>query len=239
MGVVADLLLIRHGESVANVAFPAADAAGRLESGLTGLDTDVALTEVGYAQAAAIGHWLARRPERDRPDVVITSPYLRARETWRVCAETSGLPLPAPTTDDRLVDRRMGAFEMLTRAAIAQRFPREVERMRTAEPYRYRPPGGESLMDIAGRVSSFVTDLNRDHAGEQVVVVAHDVVVLLIRVVAQSFAEPAPAGHDGVDWAGVAAIEATGRVRNASITHLVGASGRLVLESYNAVDHLL
>jgi probable phosphoglycerate mutase len=226
-GVVADLVLIRHGESVANVAFPKADRAGLLESGLTGRDADVGLTALGYAQATAIGHWLAGRPETQRPDVVITSPYLRARETWRVCATSSGLRLPAPTTDDRLVDRGVGEFEMLTRAAIEQRFPAETGRARHVDPYLYRPPGGETFGDITERLSAFLADLHHDHPGEHVIVVAHDVVVLLIRAVVE-----------GLDWRGVAAVEATGHVRNASITRFDGASGRLVLDRYNTVDHL-
>src|SRR3982751_6579862 len=105
MPVVAELILIRHGQSTANVLFPRAAAAGLQESGLTSRDTDVELTDLGVEQARAIGRWLAALPPDDRPQVVITSPYLRAGETWRIAAQESGLDLPAPTTDDRLVDR--------------------------------------------------------------------------------------------------------------------------------------
>jgi broad specificity phosphatase PhoE len=48
----------------------------------------------------------------------------------------------------------------------------------------YRPPNGESFEDIAVRLRSFLDDLHRDHAGERVVVVAHDAVVLMMRAVA-------------------------------------------------------
>src|SRR4051794_18912242 len=123
MDVVAELILIRHGQSAANVAFPRADEQGLLESGLSGRDTDVELTELGVEQARAIGDWLASLPAGELPEVVITSPYLRARETWRIAAAASGLRLPSPSTDDRLVDRLTGELEMLTRAAIRQRFP--------------------------------------------------------------------------------------------------------------------
>src|SRR3954452_20199565 len=117
MGVVAALVLVRHGQSLANVAFPAADAEGLLEAeGVGGRDNEVPLTPLGEAQAAAVGDWLASLPADELPEVVITSPYLRARETWRLAAEQSGLDLPAPTTDDRLVDRLLGDLEMLTRA---------------------------------------------------------------------------------------------------------------------------
>jgi probable phosphoglycerate mutase len=227
MGVVAELVLIRHGQSASNVAFPRANAAGLVDSGLTGRDTDVELTALGQEQAAAVGHWLAGLPAAERPQVVITSPYLRARETWRLAAEASGLELPAPGTDERLVDRLLGDLEMLTEPAIAQRFPDEPERFEQAGAYHYRPPGGETFGDIAERLTSFVADLNREHAGERVVVVAHDSVVLMMRFVIE-----------GLDWERTAAVEAAGSVRNASITVFDGSSGELVLDRYNTVDHL-
>ena len=227
MDIVSELILIRHGQSASNVAFPEADAAGRLESGLTGRDADVELTDVGVAQAEAVGRWLAALPAGQVPEIVITSPYLRARETWRIAAETSGLELAEPVTDDRLVDRLMGDLDMLTRAAIAERFPGESGRLEESGIYRYRPPNGEAFGDIAERLTTFLTDLNRDHAGQRVVVVAHDAVVLMMRYVIE-----------GLDWEALAAIEEEGRVLNASITRFDGSSGRLVLDSYNSVDHL-
>ncbi|MET0492356.1 MAG: histidine phosphatase family protein [Actinoplanes sp.] len=228
MGVVAELILIRHGQSASNVAFPAADAQGLKESGLTGRDADVELTEVGAEQAAAVGRWLAALPAGQVPEVIITSPYLRARETWRIAAEASGLDFPAPATDDRLVDRLLGDLEMMTRAAILERFPDEPARWEQGGEYGYRPPGGEDFSDIAARLTSFLDDLNRDHAGERVVVVAHDSVVLMMRYVIE-----------GLNWESLAEVVAgAGRVLNASISRFDGSSGRLVLAGYNTIDHL-
>ena len=225
--VVAELLVIRHGQSIANVAFPQADAAGLTESGLTSRDADVELTQVGVRQAEAIGRWLAALPEDRLPEVVVTSPYLRARETWRIAAETSGRDLPAPKTDDRLVDRLLGELEMMTRAAIASRYPGEADRRLADGDYRYRPPGGETFADIADRLRSFLDDLNREHAGERVVVVAHDAVVLMMRAVIED-----------LDWDQVGSVANSGSVLNGSITRFDGSTGRLVLDRYNAVDHL-
>ncbi|GIE46692.1 phosphoglycerate mutase [Amorphoplanes nipponensis] len=226
MGVVAELVLIRHGQSAANVAFPRADERNLLDSGLTGRDPDVELTGLGVEQARALGRWLAGLPAGRKPEAVITSPYRRARETWRIAAE--GLDLPGPGTDDRLVDRLTGELEMLTRAAVRQRFPDEADRLAEAGEYAYRPPGGETFGDIAERLASFLADLNRDHAGRRVLVVAHDAVVLMARFVIE-----------GLDWDSLAAlVERGGQVRNASITAFRAESGRLVLDRYNAVDHL-
>jgi probable phosphoglycerate mutase len=227
MSVVAELILVRHGLSASNVAFPAADARGLLESGLTGRDADVELTDTGRRQAAAVGKWLAELPADRRPEVVITSPYRRARETWRLAAEASGLDLPAPVTDDRLVDRLLGDLEMMTRAAIAQRFPDEEARRAEAGDHHYRPPGGESFADIEVRLAAFLADLNSVYAGRRVIVVAHDAVVLMMRAVIEE-----------LDWDGVVRVSTGESVRNGSITRVDGRSGRLVLDRYNAVDHL-
>ena len=227
MPVVSELVLVRHGQSVANVAFPAADARGLLDAGVTGPDRDVELTDLGRRQAAAIGDWLVGLPAHRRPEVVVTSPYRRARETWRLAAEASGLALPAPTTDERLVDRLMGDLEMKTRAAIARDHPGEAARHGGAFDPLYQPPNGESFEHIAVRLRSFLDDLNRDHAGERVIVVAHDAVVLMMRAVLE-----------GLDWDAVTALAAADSVRNASITRFDGRSGTLELDRYNAVDHL-
>lgn len=229
MGVVAELILIRHGQSLSNVAFPAADARGLLDAEVSGRDAEVPLTTLGEQQAADLGAWLASLPAGELPQVVITSPYVRARETWRGAAAASGLALPEPTTDDRLVDRLMGELELLTRAAVAQRFPGEAARRAEAGEYRYAPPGGESFADVEARLASFLGDLHRDHAGERVVVVAHDAVVLMMRAVIES-----------LTWDRVLAVEkAAGSVRNASITRFAERAGRLELVGYNTVDHLL
>lgn len=228
MSVVAELVLIRHGQSLTNVAMPAANAEGLLEAEVSGRDAEVPLTDIGVEQARAVGTWLGELPEDRRPQVVITSPYLRARETWRIAAEASGVDLPEPVTDDRLVDRLMGELEMLTRAAVAQRYPDEAARRAEAGEYEYRPPDGESFADIAVRLRAFLDALNSDHAGERVIVVAHDAVVLMMRAVIEQ-----------LPWDQVLAVEkADGSVRNASISRFVAVDDHLELAGYNTVDHL-
>jgi broad specificity phosphatase PhoE len=226
MSVVAELILVRHGQSLANVAVPAANAAGSMEAEVSGRDAEVPLTPLGEEQAAAVGRWLAAAAAA--PEVVITSPYLRARETWRIAAATSGLRLPEPTTDDRLVDRLMGDLELMTAAAVAAQFPEEAARREAAGEYRYAPPGGEAFADVEVRLGSFLADLNHDHAGKRALVVAHDAVVLMMRAVIES-----------LTWDQVVKMErAAGSVRNASISRFVEQNGRLILDHYNSVDHL-
>lgn len=117
---------------------------------------------------------------------------------------------------------------MLTRAAVAARFPGEAARLAEAGPWEYCPPGGESFADIRVRLTSFLDDLHRAHAGRRVLVVAHDAVVLMTRAVIED-----------LDWEELAAVEkSAGAVRNASITRFTDDGGTLRLDRYNVIDHL-
>src|SRR5690606_34668742 len=144
------LMITRHGESTANVAYRAAKDAGAEESGIPERDADVPLTATGRAQAAAFGRWLAAPPEDERPTLVVASPYLRALDTAKIAlAETSYAAPQNPDgprlrIDERLRDREQGALEGLTALGVERRFPAEAERLRRVGKFYYRPPGGES-----------------------------------------------------------------------------------------------
>jgi broad specificity phosphatase PhoE len=229
-GQLAELTVVRHGQSVANVALAAAQAAGLLESGVTGRDADIELSPLGWTQAEALGRWLARLPAVRRPQVVVCSPYRRARQTWQRAAATAadlGVPLPAATLDARLCDRLMGELELMTGALIAQRFPAEAARRSAAGEFAYCPPGGESFGDIAVRLETLLRDLDHRHAGRRVFLVAHDAVVLMLRHAVER-----------LTFAQVAAIVRAGPVANASITRFTAGAGGLRLAEYNSTGHL-
>jgi probable phosphoglycerate mutase len=227
---VAQLTVARHGQSTANVAFTAAQTAGLLDCGVTGRDADVELSPLGRTQAEALGRWLAGLPPVRRPEVVVCSPYVRAQQTWHCATDTAGdlgVQLPEANRDARLRDRLMGDLELLTSAMIAERFPAEAARRRNAHEFTYRPPGGESFGDIAVRLDALMHDLHAEYAGRRVFLVAHDVVVLMLRYVIERLTSD-----------DLATIMQDGSVANASLTRFDGSSGRLQLVEYNAVDHL-
>jgi broad specificity phosphatase PhoE len=228
---VAELTVARHGQSMANVAFAAARSAGLVDAGVTGPDADIELSPLGWTQAEALGRRLAGLPPVRRPEVVVCSPYVRARQTWQRAGDTAGdleVQLPEAKIDARLCDRLMGELELLTRPMIAQRFPAEAARRRNADKFTYSPPGGESLGDMAARLDALVCDLHAQYAGRRVFLVAHDAVVLMLRYVIER-----------LTFDDVVAIMHDGPVKNASLTRFDGSSGRLQLVEYNAVDHLL
>lgn len=223
------LMLVRHGQSLANLAFAEAEATGRLDAGVPLPDTDVDLSPLGQHQTTALGRWLAQHPEH-QPDLVFCSPFQRAQRSWqcaRQAAATAGVVLPHATIDPRLGDRHMGRFELMTNAAITARFPAEAARRASLGEYEYRPPHGESFADMASRLAPFLTDLPSLAAGRRVLVMAHDATVLLLRLLIQR--------RPPTD---IVTLMATDPVANGSITWFRHQSTGLALTAYNTTNHL-
>jgi 2,3-bisphosphoglycerate-dependent phosphoglycerate mutase len=215
----AGLVAVRHGQSLANLAFANAEASGSEPENLGCRDVDVVLSPAGRDQARALGRWLREQP---RFGVAYCSPYERARQTWEIAV--SELPLghrPAVVVDERLGDRRMGRLELLTPAAIGRRFPQEAGRRTAAGHFFYRPPGGESLADVARRLRSFLRDAD---PVERSLLVVHDVVVLMLCYLTESLPQ--------------AELPRVPQAANASVTSWEVISGSLRLVAYSDVSHL-
>jgi broad specificity phosphatase PhoE len=217
--------MARHGESVGNLAWHAAEAAGLDAADIPMRDPDVPLSDTGRLQAAALGRRLAALPEDGRPTVVISSPYVRASETARIAVERIGGP--HIHYDERLRDRETGVLFPLTGHGIEARFPEEAARRRRLGKFYYRPPGGESWADVALRLRCTLSDIERDHPGGRVLLVAHDALVVLTRYVIERLSE-----HEVLE------IERT-VVANGSVTKWArNEDGELRLIAFNAIDHL-
>jgi broad specificity phosphatase PhoE len=223
------LIATRHGESTANVEFQLAAETGALTVPITCRDADIPLSLHGRAQARALGHWWAGLPSADRPRSVWCSPYVRTAETIRIAlAQASGLgavPVGLQVRhDERLRDRELGILEMLTREAIEKEHPVEAARRRKMGELYYRPPGGESFLDVAQRVRGCLRDICDEEAGRPVLLVAHDCTVLMIRYILDRLSEPQLLELDVV--------------RNCSVGLWRSRDGRLRPELWNEVGHL-
>ncbi|MCF3962249.1 histidine phosphatase family protein [Streptomyces fuscigenes] len=190
------LTVVRHGQSTANVFWARAIEAEDSEMVGEGIDADVALSRLGTEQARALGCWLVELPEGERPGLVVCSTYLRARQTWEAMARVvagAGADVSHAVLDERLRDREMGVFELLPPPALRARAPEEAARRDRLGEWFYRPPGGESLADVALRVRDFLTELRAaDDTPAHVLLVAHDSVVLSVRHVLAGIGDPVP-----------------------------------------------
>jgi len=171
------LVLVRHGQSARNLAkrgntyFPDAET----RTGLRGEpDHLTPLTELGHQQARQTG--IALRDTFGLFDYLYHSGYVRTFQT------AEGL-LTAYTPAERtqihlrhnlfLREREAGyTFDMTTDEANAA-FPWLQEYWETFGRFFARPPGAESLADVAQRVYMFLGMLFRDRANQRVLVVCH------------------------------------------------------------------
>ena len=83
--------------------------------------------------------------------------------------------------DERLREKEFGLLDRLTHTGILERFPEQAELRRVLGKFYYRPPGGESWTDVILRLRSLVETLTREHAGQRVAIVTHQVIVLCFR----------------------------------------------------------
>lgn len=184
----AALWLVRHGQSLGNVAREAAHAADLDLLDLAERDMDVPLSPLGERQAAAFGRWLGEQPADQHPDHVLSSPYVRAEATARILLDAAGLDLDVHT-DERLRERELGVLDLLTTRGVRARFPLEAERRERLGKFYHRPPGGESWVDVALRLRSFRDSVAREHAGERLLLVTHEVVIVVMRYLIEELTE--------------------------------------------------
>jgi probable phosphoglycerate mutase len=180
------LWLVRHGQSLGNVARDAAHAEGLEALDLAERDMDVPLSELGRQQARALGRWIGQHD--DPPTAVIASPYVRAVQTAELVLDEAGIDCRL-CLDERLREREFGILDLLTRRGIEARFPEEAERRRRLGKFYHRPPGGESWVDVALRLRSLRDSLAREHFDDRVLLVTHEVVIVIWRYLLESLDE--------------------------------------------------
>jgi len=223
------LWIVRHGESAGNVARDLAHAEEADRIALDVRDVDVPLSERGRGQAATLGRWFASADEGRRPDTILASPYIRARQTAELFRAGGGAPCASPTlVDERLREKEFGILDGLTARGIRSLHPDQAEFRRLLGKFYHRPPGGESWCDVIFRLRALADTLSLHHSGRRVMIVAHQVVVLCLRYVLEDMTEEE-----------VLAVDREGDVANCSVTeyrHDAGArdgAGGLVLVRYN------
>ncbi len=200
--------IVRHGQSAGNVARDAAHAAGLPMIDLTHRDVDVPLSALGERQARAVGHWFGSLPEEEKPEIVLSSPYVRARQTAQAICEAGGIAGEArpPIIDERLREREFGIFDRLTTSGIREKYPELAEQRTLLGKFYHRAPGGESWADVILRLRSALDTVSLHYADRRVLIVCHQVVVLCLRYILEE-----------MDEAQILAIDREGDVLNCGV----------------------
>jgi broad specificity phosphatase PhoE len=228
-----EIWLVRHGQSAGNVARDEAEAAAGLLIEIAERDVDVPLSELGVRQSQALANWIAALPDQERPNVVLHSPYVRARQTAELLM--AGLDrdeLLAVQADERLREKEFGILDRLTTHGIQHKYPELHEQRQHVGKFYFRPPGGESWCDVILRLRSVLDTLTREYCRERVLIVAHQVIVNCFRYLLER-----------LDEASILAADRAGDVPNCSVTSYqfdptLGKRGKLTLRLLNFVAPL-
>ena len=147
------LIIVRHGQTQWNLKLI---RQGHLDS---------PLTEMGLAQAKALGDRLAR----ETFSALYSSDLGRAVQTAQMIAAATGHEI---VTDPRLRERHLGIFQGLNGDELKEKYPEEYRLHRTMGP-SYVIPGGESMRQQVERNVAYFNEIAEKHLGETIVVVTH------------------------------------------------------------------
>lgn len=147
------LIMVRHGQTQWNLKLI---RQGHLDS---------PLTEMGLAQAKALGERLAR----ETFSALYSSDLGRAVQTAQMIAAATGHEI---VTDPRLRERHLGIFQGLNGDELKEKYPEEYRLHRTMGP-SYVIPGGESMRQQVERNVAYFNEIAEKHLGETIVVVTH------------------------------------------------------------------
>ncbi len=154
-----ELILIRHGQTEGNLR--------RLLVGRT----DMPLDEVGRRQAAATADFAAASYQ---PDLIISSPLVRARDTAEEIGQRIGLPIEI---EPGLVELDFGDVEGWAIEEALTHHPHMAEVLLDPTGDDYSWPNGEMLGEFHRRVAECFGMLAERHRGHHVVVVTHGGVI--------------------------------------------------------------
>lgn len=134
--------------------------------------TDVDLSEVGRAQAAALG----RRLADDAIVAAYCSPMRRTVETAALITQDMGL---TPEPRDGLREIAHGRWEGHTRAEVESAFGDEYASWEL-DPFTFAPEGGESGLSVLSRALPVIRSIVVAHQDQNVLVVSHKATIRLI-----------------------------------------------------------
>ena len=128
--------------------------------------TDLPLTARGMEQARELAEIMAHK----ELDLIISSPMIRARQTAAAVSEVTGLPV---YTDERLIEQDFGDFEGMDRGTP--------EYLANKRQFAFHYPNGESQMQVAHRVYSFLEELKERYPEQNILLTCHGGVCRVIR----------------------------------------------------------
>ena len=149
------ILLIRHGETIAN------------RTQLVLGTSDVPLTDLGRYQAETLAQKISSM--NPLPTLLFSSPYYRAKETAGYISKAIGLN---PIYVDGLKEMNSGEMEGMKTSEMNTIYPEYMLQWRR-DHSSARPPGGETLGEVHARAWKSILEIFNEYDEKVIAVVAH------------------------------------------------------------------
>lgn len=146
---MAHVYFTRHGQTIWNV-----------ENKICGA-TDIALTDLGYAQARQLGEEIVRQGLKI--DEILYSPLMRAADTAHEIAKAAGIPARAEL---RLTEQNFGKYEATARNGK--------EFTEAKKSFINHFGSGETMLHLAQRVYNLLDDIKQESGQKTYLLVAHN-----------------------------------------------------------------
>jgi len=211
MALPADLLLVRHGESEGNVAVNASkrgDESYMHQKFMEQHSSRWRLSVRGREQAQLTGLWL-RENFPGGFDRYYVSEFTRALET----AALLDLPDANWYINPYLRERWRGDMDRISLAQKSSLLEQSLADKKTT-PYYWRPPNGESLVEVGARLRLVLETLHRECSGKRVIIVCHGEVMEAFRIELEQMRE-----HQYLEWDQAKETDKTLQIRNCQIFH--------------------
>ncbi len=144
------LILVRHGQSEGN-------AMRRFT-----MTSETPITELGRKQAEEAA---LKIKIKFRPRIEVASTYRRAHETGRIIADALGVPIEL---EHGFREQNLGEL-----AGKSYDMVREDPTFDAARSWLWRPPGGESHIDVLARTGPLLDEYAKRFAADEIVIVSH------------------------------------------------------------------
>ncbi len=168
MSSTSHLVIVRHGQSVANV-----------EKRFGG-HTDTPLTPFGVSQAEAAAAALSNRSIQR----LYSSDIVRAKQTASPIAAALGLPIQ---TDRRLRERTVGVFDGMEIGEFEKNHPDSFAKMRS-ERWEFTAPQGENATTVYARIQSVLDEVSKLNG--TTVLVSHGIAIFFMLLKAAGVGAP-------------------------------------------------
>lgn len=147
---------MRHGEAESNTQ--------RIVSSSITASNSHGLTKQGLREAEQTG----KRLTQESIEIVISSPFLRAKQTAEIVAVALGINPKQIITDERLKEIDTGVFDGKSIDEYRGYFPSMREK------FTRRPKGGENLLEVKCRVMELFEELEEKYQNKTILFVSHE-----------------------------------------------------------------